>query len=191
MDRTRSTLLMRARDPADAEARGEFVALYEPLLTAYLQHQGLGPDDTRDVVQAVSARLVTPGGRTGAPSIATPGAARSARRPTGRGRRERPAAPSGPVLASRRSGRRPFTSGLSRTSGRPCRPGPATAHRTLPGKAGIAPAAARARRSRPGPVRPAQPARLSGLHASLSLPDGYGASPWNPVRPGFAPSCGL
>jgi hypothetical protein len=34
MDRTRSTLLMRVRDPADAEAWGEFVALDEPLLTA-------------------------------------------------------------------------------------------------------------------------------------------------------------
>ena len=58
MDQTRSTLLMRVRDPADAEAWGEFVALYEPLLTAYLQHQGLGPEDTRDVVQEVFARLV-------------------------------------------------------------------------------------------------------------------------------------
>ena len=114
MDRRRSTLLMRVRDPADAEARGEFVALHEPLLTAYLQHRGLGPEDTRDVVQAVFARSVTSGGRTGAPSIATPGAARSARRPTGRGRWKRPAAASGPVLASRRSGRRPLLSGLSR-----------------------------------------------------------------------------
>jgi RNA polymerase sigma factor (sigma-70 family) len=58
MDQTRSTLLMRVRDPADAEAWGEFVALYEPLLTAYLRHQGLGPEDTRDVVQDVFARLV-------------------------------------------------------------------------------------------------------------------------------------
>jgi RNA polymerase sigma-70 factor (ECF subfamily) len=58
MDQTRSKLLMRVRDPADSEAWGEFVALYEPLLTAYLQHQGLGPEDTRDVVQDVFARLV-------------------------------------------------------------------------------------------------------------------------------------
>ena len=34
MDRTRSALLMRVRDPADAEAWGEFVALDEPLLRA-------------------------------------------------------------------------------------------------------------------------------------------------------------
>src|SRR5262249_50946368 len=58
MAQTGSTLLMGVRDPADAEAWGEFVALYEPLLTAYLQHQGLGPEDTRDVVQDVFARLV-------------------------------------------------------------------------------------------------------------------------------------
>ena len=105
MDRTRSTLLMRVRDPADAEAWGAFAALYEPLLTAYLQHQGLGPEDTGDVVQEVFARSVTSGGMTGAPSIATPGAARFARRPTCHRRWKRPAAPSRPVLASRRSGR--------------------------------------------------------------------------------------
>src|SRR6516162_7058033 len=58
MDQTRSTLLMRVRDPADAAAWGEFLALYEPMLTAYLRHQGLGPEDTRDVVQDVFARLV-------------------------------------------------------------------------------------------------------------------------------------
>ena len=34
MDRTRSALLTRVRDPADAEAWGEYVALDEPLLTA-------------------------------------------------------------------------------------------------------------------------------------------------------------
>ena len=58
MDQTRSTLLMRIREPADAEAWGEFVALYEPLLTSYLRHRGLGPEDQRDVVQEVFARLV-------------------------------------------------------------------------------------------------------------------------------------
>ena len=58
MDRTRSTLLIRVRNPADARAWGEFVALYEPLLTAYVRHKGLGADDARDVVQEVFARLV-------------------------------------------------------------------------------------------------------------------------------------
>ncbi len=58
MDNTRSTLLLRVRDPADAQAWGEFVALYQPLLTAYLRQRGLGTEDTRDVVQEVFARLV-------------------------------------------------------------------------------------------------------------------------------------
>src|SRR5215472_14509304 len=58
MDRTRSTLLMRIRDPADGRAWGEFMALYEPLLTAYVRHRGLALEDTRDVVQDVFARLV-------------------------------------------------------------------------------------------------------------------------------------
>jgi RNA polymerase sigma factor (sigma-70 family) len=58
VDQTRSTLLARARDPADAEAWGEFVVLYEPLLTSYLRHRGLGAEDRRDVVQEVFARLV-------------------------------------------------------------------------------------------------------------------------------------
>jgi RNA polymerase sigma-70 factor (ECF subfamily) len=58
MDRTRSTLLIRVRDPADARAWGEFVALYEPLLTAYVRHKGVGAEDARDVVQDVFARLV-------------------------------------------------------------------------------------------------------------------------------------
>ena len=58
MDRTRSTLLIRVRNPADARAWGEFVALYEPLLTAYVRHKGLSAEDARDVVQEVFARLV-------------------------------------------------------------------------------------------------------------------------------------
>jgi RNA polymerase sigma-70 factor (ECF subfamily) len=58
MDRTRSTLLMRVCDPADAEAWREFLALYEPLLTAYLRRRGLGLEATRDVVQDILARLV-------------------------------------------------------------------------------------------------------------------------------------
>jgi RNA polymerase sigma-70 factor (ECF subfamily) len=58
MDRTRSALLKRVRNPADSQAWGEFVALYQPLLTAYLRRRGLGSEDTRDVVQDVLARLV-------------------------------------------------------------------------------------------------------------------------------------
>jgi len=58
MDQTRSTLLIRIRDPADTKAWGEFVALYQPLLTAYVRQRGLGDEDVRDVVQDVFARLV-------------------------------------------------------------------------------------------------------------------------------------
>jgi RNA polymerase sigma-70 factor (ECF subfamily) len=58
MDRTRSTLLMRLHDPADSRAWGEFVSLYEPLLTAYLRRKGLDAEDARDVVQDTFARLV-------------------------------------------------------------------------------------------------------------------------------------
>ncbi len=58
MDQTRSTLLIRIRDPAETKAWGEFVALYEPLLTAYVRRRGLGEEDVRDVVQDVFARLV-------------------------------------------------------------------------------------------------------------------------------------
>jgi RNA polymerase sigma-70 factor (ECF subfamily) len=58
MDRTQSTLLIRVRNPADTRAWGEFVALYEPLLTAYIRHRGLGAEDACDVVQEVFARLV-------------------------------------------------------------------------------------------------------------------------------------
>jgi RNA polymerase sigma-70 factor, ECF subfamily len=58
MDRTRSSLLLRVRDPADAAAWGEFLALYEPLVSSYIRHRGLGEEDSRDVVQDVLARLV-------------------------------------------------------------------------------------------------------------------------------------
>jgi hypothetical protein len=68
--------------------------------------------------------------------------------------------------------------------------GTGNARRPRPGEAGTGPAAARAGRSSPEPVWPAQPVRLSGLHASISLFDGYGAAPWYPTRPGFTPSCG-
>ncbi len=58
MDQTRSTLLLRIRDPADQRAWAEFVALYQPLLTAYVRKRGLSEEDARDVVQDVFARLV-------------------------------------------------------------------------------------------------------------------------------------
>jgi hypothetical protein len=54
--------------------------------------------------------------------------------------------------------------------------GTGNAPRTRPGEAGTKSAAARARRSSSGPVRPVEPARLPGLHASISLVNRYGAS---------------
>ena len=55
---TRSSLLRRVRDPADADGWREFVALYEPLLLAYARGRGLSEDDARDAAQEVFARLV-------------------------------------------------------------------------------------------------------------------------------------
>jgi RNA polymerase sigma factor (sigma-70 family) len=51
-------VLFRIRDPADTNAWGECVALYQPLLRAYVRQRGLGDEDARDVVQDVFARLV-------------------------------------------------------------------------------------------------------------------------------------
>jgi RNA polymerase sigma-70 factor (ECF subfamily) len=59
MAETRTTLLRRVRDPADAGAWREFVALYQPLLRAYVLKTGLAGPDADDVVQEVLARLVT------------------------------------------------------------------------------------------------------------------------------------
>ncbi|HVC94120.1 MAG TPA: sigma-70 family RNA polymerase sigma factor [Pirellulales bacterium] len=55
---TRISLLERVRDPADATAWGEFVALYRPLLLAYVRKRGINEHDALDVVQEVFARLV-------------------------------------------------------------------------------------------------------------------------------------
>jgi RNA polymerase sigma-70 factor (ECF subfamily) len=58
MAETRTTLLRRVRDPADADAWREFVALYQPLLHAYVLKKGLAGPDADDLVQEVLARLV-------------------------------------------------------------------------------------------------------------------------------------
>jgi RNA polymerase sigma-70 factor (ECF subfamily) len=54
---TRSSLIRRVRDPADAASWGEFVALYEPLLLGYVRSRGLQEHDARDVVQDIFTRL--------------------------------------------------------------------------------------------------------------------------------------
>jgi RNA polymerase sigma-70 factor (ECF subfamily) len=58
MTETSTTLLRRVRDPADADAWREFVALYHPLLRAYALKKGLAGPDADDLVQEVLARLV-------------------------------------------------------------------------------------------------------------------------------------
>ena len=58
MVETRATLLLRVRDPADAESWREFVMLYEPLLLSYVRNRGLSEHDARDVVQEVFGTLV-------------------------------------------------------------------------------------------------------------------------------------
>jgi RNA polymerase sigma-70 factor (ECF subfamily) len=58
MMQTRSSLLRRLRDPADADGWRQFVALYQPLLQAYVRHRGLSGPEAEDVVQDVLARLL-------------------------------------------------------------------------------------------------------------------------------------
>jgi RNA polymerase sigma-70 factor (ECF subfamily) len=58
MSETSSSLIHRVRDIADAESWREFVALYEPLLLAYVRSRGLDANDAGDVVQEIFSRLV-------------------------------------------------------------------------------------------------------------------------------------
>jgi RNA polymerase sigma factor (sigma-70 family) len=55
---TRSSLIRRVHDPSDADGWREFVALYEPLLLTYVRNRSLAPDDARDVVQDIFAKLL-------------------------------------------------------------------------------------------------------------------------------------
>jgi RNA polymerase sigma-70 factor (ECF subfamily) len=57
MTETRSSLLRRLRDPADQGGWEEFIALYQPLLLAYVRGKGLQEHDARDVVQEIFAKL--------------------------------------------------------------------------------------------------------------------------------------
>jgi RNA polymerase sigma-70 factor (ECF subfamily) len=68
---TRSTLLARVRDPADADSWREFYSYYQPLLVRYLRRLGLQDHAVDDVIQDVFARLLhtlpdfTPGRKPG------------------------------------------------------------------------------------------------------------------------------
>ena len=57
MEETRSSLLRRVGNRNDAESWREFIALYEPLLVAYIRSKGLQESDARDVVQEVFVKL--------------------------------------------------------------------------------------------------------------------------------------
>jgi RNA polymerase sigma-70 factor (ECF subfamily) len=50
---TRPSLLLRVRDPQDAEAWGEFVGLYGPLVYRFARNRGLQDADAADLTQAV------------------------------------------------------------------------------------------------------------------------------------------
>src|SRR5262245_11082734 len=56
MQETRSSLLRRVRDPADAASWSEFVALYEPLLLSYARKHGLAGAVVRDCAQEAFVR---------------------------------------------------------------------------------------------------------------------------------------
>jgi RNA polymerase sigma-70 factor (ECF subfamily) len=60
---TRSTLLLRLRDPRDGAAWGEFVDLYGPLVYGYLRKQGLQDADAADLTQDVLAAVAGAIGR--------------------------------------------------------------------------------------------------------------------------------
>jgi RNA polymerase sigma-70 factor (ECF subfamily) len=50
---TRPSLLIRVRDPQDAEAWGQFVALYGPLIFQFARKQGPQDADAADLTQIV------------------------------------------------------------------------------------------------------------------------------------------
>jgi RNA polymerase sigma factor (sigma-70 family) len=61
MTATRSSLLLRVRDPSDSASWNEFDSIYRPLLTRYALHRGLDVAGAEDVAQqclsAVSQRI--------------------------------------------------------------------------------------------------------------------------------------
>jgi RNA polymerase sigma-70 factor (ECF subfamily) len=60
---TRPSLLLRLRDPRDADAWQAFVDVYGPLIYGHSRRQGLGHEDAEDVVQRVLARVASAIGR--------------------------------------------------------------------------------------------------------------------------------
>jgi RNA polymerase sigma-70 factor, ECF subfamily len=58
VEKTSSSLLRRLRNPEDQASWGEFVALYEPLLTRYILKKGLSEHDAQDVIQGIFVSLL-------------------------------------------------------------------------------------------------------------------------------------
>jgi RNA polymerase sigma-70 factor (ECF subfamily) len=54
---TRPSLLLRIRDPQDAEAWQTFVEMYTPLIYGYCRHHGLQEADAADVTQEVLVKV--------------------------------------------------------------------------------------------------------------------------------------
>lgn len=58
MESTRSSLVMRLRDPEDSRSWSQFHAIYYPFLLAIARRQGLQQEDAEDVVQQVLLRVL-------------------------------------------------------------------------------------------------------------------------------------
>lgn len=58
MAETRVSLIQRVRDHSDESAWEQFVAIYQPLITAYIRKRGVDEHDAADIVQDVFAKLV-------------------------------------------------------------------------------------------------------------------------------------
>jgi RNA polymerase sigma-70 factor (ECF subfamily) len=58
MDTTSESLLLRVRQPGEAEAWSRFVKIYSPILYGWAGHMGLSEADAADLVQDVFATLV-------------------------------------------------------------------------------------------------------------------------------------
>jgi RNA polymerase sigma-70 factor, ECF subfamily len=54
---TSASLLIRIRNPSDAEAWADFVRIYSPLLRRYCQRKGLQEADSADVAQEVMLKI--------------------------------------------------------------------------------------------------------------------------------------
>lgn len=59
MDDTRSSLLSRIKNPADALSWEEFDRVYRPMLLKYAMSRGLKPDESEDIAQQCMSAIAT------------------------------------------------------------------------------------------------------------------------------------